>query len=444
MSKGCDMHKNIFFIGIISLIVSLAACKKDEPSAPVPPADSVHYNLSDFQSAQTCSTCHPQYFDEWKGSMHRYSTADPIWMLANNSLHQATQGTVGKACFQCHAPVGFVTGNTVSPFDFSDLNPFVREGITCDFCHVMRPPYKTTNQQVEYNLAPGRVKYGTLENPVANSAHDHGYDAAYDRSDVCRPCHDLILNNVPFEITTTEWQNSPWGGMSVECQHCHMKTYTGRAVAGGPIRNNLHRHTFVGVDVAITDFPNKAEQKAEIDSLLKNAATMTVKVPSTAMLQDSIQLKVCVYNDKTGHNLPTSVFFNRQMWLEVTVWKGSDTAYRSGHLDANGDLMDKNSALRPNEDKDLAIFNGTLYSKGQETGVLVYLDSLVNNTIKPFECRTVNYRFQLQHVGLWNVKVRLLYRPFGPYLFRNLEANQYIAELPIFVMAIQEALISVN
>jgi hypothetical protein len=445
MSKGFDMNKDVLVIFLISFVVSLAACKKDESTGPPPnPNPTPTYNLTDFERAQSCSTCHPQYYKEWEGSMHLYSTADPIWRLANNSLHQATNGTLGKACFQCHSPVGFITGTTVSPFEFSDLDPFVREGITCDFCHVMRPPYKTTNQRVEYNLAPGRVKYGTLENPVATSAHEHGYDASYDRSEVCRPCHDLILNNVPFEITNTEWQNSPWGGMSVECQHCHMKTYTGRAVPGGPIRNNLHRHSFVGVDVAITDFPNKAEQKAEIDSLLKNSATVTVNVPTMAALQDSIRLAICIYNDKTGHNLPTSVFFNRQMWLEVTVWKGSDTVYRSGHLDANGDLMDKNSVLRPNEDKDLQIFNGTLYSKGQETGILVYLDSIVNKTIKPFECRNVHYKFKIPRTGFWNARVRLLFRPFGPYLFRNLGAHEYITELPIFEMSNHESLIEVR
>lgn len=445
MLKDVSMYKDAVFIIAISCIVFLAACKKDESTGPpLEPAPTPTYKLTDFEKAQTCEPCHPQYVQEWEGSMHKYSTADPIWMLVNNFLQDTTGGQLKDACFQCHAPIGFVTGNTKPTFQFSDLDPFVREGITCDFCHVMRPPYKTTNQRIEYNLEPGRVKYGTLDNPVATSAHENGFDPSYGRSEVCRPCHDLILNNVPFEITNTEWQNSPWGGMSTECQTCHMKTYTGSAVPGGPVRNNLHRHTFVGVDVAITDFPNKAEQRAEIDSLLKNSATVTVNVPMTARLQDSVQIAICIYNDKTGHNLPTSVFFNRQMWLEVTVWKGSDTVYRSGHLDANGDLMDKNSALRPNEDKDLQIFNGTLYSKGQPTGVLVYLDSIVNKTIKPFECRKVNYTFKVPQTGFWNVRVRLLFRPFGPYLFRNLGAHEYITELPIFEMSSHESLIEIR
>ena len=430
-----------FAFVLASLAIAFFSCRKEGPSSSQPDAPR-EYKLGDFVSAKTCSTCHPQYYDEWNGSMHRYSTSDPIWMLANNSLQTSTGGRLGKTCFQCHAPLGFLTGNTLPTFQFSELNDTVREGVTCDLCHVLRPPYVTTDQRIQYNVAPGRVRYGTLSNPIS-TIHEHGYDSEYDRSNVCRMCHDLIVNKVPVEITVTEWQNSPWGGMSVECQKCHMQTYTGIAAPGGPVRNNLHRHSFVGVDVAITDFPNKSQQLAEIDSLLKHSATMTLLAPNSAAVNDSVGVSVRVYNDKTGHNLPTSVFFNRQMWIEITVWSGPDTAYRSGYLDANGDLMDGHSALSPDADKDLKLFGGTLYKNGRESNVFE-LDSLVNNSLAPFECRTATYRFTATRTGIWNVRARLLFRPFGPYLFRALGADQYVTELPIFEMGVQDALIRIN
>ncbi|MBI4547591.1 MAG: hypothetical protein HY707_06415 [Ignavibacteriae bacterium] len=425
---------------LLLLFILILGCEKEE--VVTPPPSPPQYKLTDFTPAQVCSTCHPQYYDEWSGSMHHYSSNDPIWRLANNALQSSTEGRLDKTCFQCHAGTAFVTGNTKPTFEFSELPDLVREGVTCDFCHVLRPPFLTTNQRIQYNLQPGLVKYGTLSDPIP-TVHEHGYDATYDRSDACKPCHDLIVNNVPVEITNTEWQNSPWGAMSVECQKCHMPTYTGRAAPGAPIRNNLHRHDMPGVDVAITDFPNKPEQRAAIDSILKNAVTVTLDAPTTGRISDSLRFAVCVYNDKTGHNIPTSVFFFRQMWLEVTVWNGIDTAYGSGHLDANGDLMDKNSALRPNEDKDLVMFGGTLYKNGQESNVFE-LDSLVNNSIKPFECRTSTYRFKVPRAGMWNLRVRLLFRPFGPYLFRALGTDEYVTELPIFEMAVREALIEVR
>jgi len=375
--------------------------------------------------------------------MHRYAANDPIWRLANNYLQSSTSGRLGKACFQCHAGTAFVSDNTKPTFEFSELPDLVREGVTCDFCHVLRPPFVTTDQHIQYTLSPGKTKYGTLGNPVPAGVHEHGYEASYDRSEVCRQCHDLIMNHVPVEITVTEWQNSPWGAMSVECQKCHMSTYSGTAAAGGPVRENLHRHDFVGADVAMTDFPNKPEQRAAVDSMLKNAVTMTFDAPASAAVNDSLNVAIHVYNDKTGHNVPTSVFFFRQMWIEVTVFNGTDTVYRSGYLDANGDLMDNNSALRKNEDRDLTIFGGTLYKNGEESNVFE-LDSLVNNSIPPFATRTGNYGFRIPRAGTWSVGVRLLFRPFGPYLFRALGGEEYIAELPIFEMQTAGSVIDVR
>jgi hypothetical protein len=308
----------------------------------------------------------------------------------------------------------------------------------------MRPPHTTTNQNIQYNLEPGGKQFGRIVDPVPSpGVHESEFDPSFGRSEKCRECHDLIVNNVPVEITFTEWQNSPYGAMGLECQDCHMQTYTGRAAVGGPIRNNLHRHDFIGVDVAITDFPNKAQQLAAIDLLLKDAASMTVTAPSTANLSDSIRVAVQVTNDRTGHNLPTSVFFNRQMWIEVNVWNGVDTVYRSGHLDANGDLMDNNSVLNPNGDKDLTLFGGTLYKNGVETNVFE-LDSLVNNSLPPFVTHSSSYGFSVTRSGIWNVSVRLLFRPFGPFLFRNLGADQYIGEIPTFEMVVSQTTINVQ
>ena len=40
---------------------------------------------------------------------------------------------------------------------------------------------------------------------------------------------------------------SPYLARDTNCLNCHMQTYTGRATRGGPLRNRLHRHDFIGV-----------------------------------------------------------------------------------------------------------------------------------------------------------------------------------------------------
>lgn len=420
----------------------LSACKEDPVPGPVTPSQP-SFSLKDFATAEACSSCHPQYYNEWKGSMHRYSANDPIWGLANNILQSSTQGVLKDFCWQCHSPVGFLAESTPETFNIPDLPDIVREGVTCVACHTLRAPHTTTNQRINYNIDPRSAMLGTIADPVPTAAHQVEYDPTFSRSEKCRECHDLIINNVPVEMTFTEWQNSPWGAMSVECQDCHMQRYTGQAAIGGPVRDNLHRHDLVGVDVAMTDFPNKIQQKGIVDSLLKNSATVTVTVPSSAALGETVYVDVKVYNDKTGHNLPTSVFFFRQMWIEVFAWDNVDTAYRSGHRDASGDLLDGNSEINPGGDPDLVLFSGTLYKEGEPTNVFE-LDSLVNNSIPPFGTGVGQYRFPLPRAGTWTVRARLLFRPFAPYLFRALGAEQYLSELPTFEMNVATSTITVQ
>lgn len=431
--------KTVYSVTLLLTAVIVAACSDQGSDAQ--PANP-KYNLNSFTSAEVCSTCHPQYYDEWAGSMHRYATNDPIWMHSINTLQNSANGQLKDWCWQCHSPVAFLAGITPSTFRIEDLPPIVREGVTCDVCHTMRPPHTTTNQRIQYTMSPGRTKYGPLNDPAPNGFHESAYDPTFGRSEKCRECHDLVVNNIPVEVTFTEWQNSAWGAMSVECQDCHMATYTGRAAVDGPVRNNLHRHDFVGVDVAMTDFPNRPEQRAMVDSLLKNAASMVVEAPPTANQTDSIEARVTVINDKTGHNIPSSVFFNRQMWVEVTVAHGADTAFRSGHLDANGDLMDRHSALQPDADKSLMLFSGLLFKNGQETSVFE-VDSVVNTSLPPFASRTGRFRFRVPYPGAWNLRVRLLFRPFGPYLFRSIGASQYVSAIPMFEMLVQQTSVTV-
>ncbi|MBM2840745.1 MAG: hypothetical protein HW412_1273, partial [Bacteroidetes bacterium] len=273
------MNKDLGYV-IAVLIIFGIGCK-DQGAAPPPEKKSSVLGLNSFEASSTCAGCHPQQYKEWSGSMHRYSSNDPIWMLANNGLQAGTRGTLKDWCWQCHSPIAFLTRNAPATFQFSDLPDIVREGVNCDVCHIMRPPHSTTNQHIKYDLQPGRTKFGSITDPKPTSAHESAYDQSYGRSESCRECHDLIVNNLPVEVTFTEWQNSPWGAMSVECQDCHMQTYTGQAAVGGPVRQNLHRHDFIGVDVAMTPFPNSVEQRAAVDSMLKHSVTMSVDAPAT-------------------------------------------------------------------------------------------------------------------------------------------------------------------
>jgi hypothetical protein len=271
---------------VLFVVLSLlSGCKKEEPVQP-PPGERKRYNLSDFTPSPTCRSCHPQQYDEWNGSRHHYSANDPIWMLANNALQVSTGGTLKETCWPCHAPLGYLTGNTLPTFQIADLQPLVQEGDNCDMCHTMRAPHTTTDGQIRYHFEPGITKFGPMSDPIPTTGHVNGFDASFSRSDMCRECHDLIVNHIPVEINNTELEKSPWSALAVQCQDCHMSTYTGRAAVGAPVRTNLHRHDFVAVSVPVTNFPFRAYQRSAADSLLKQSASMYVTVPSDARASD--------------------------------------------------------------------------------------------------------------------------------------------------------------
>ncbi len=427
------MKQKIIFFLFSGVIFFFVGCTKT-PHPITPPNDTTKFSLTDFKSAEDCKSCHPQYYDEWSGSMHAYSSKDPIWNLKNNELQNSTNGELGTFCFQCHSPIAYLTGNTKKVFSIDELPPLVQEGVTCDFCHTLRSPHNSTYDVTQYNISPGNKKYGGIQNPVSNSYHENVYDASFSSSELCRECHDLVSNGIEAEITFTEWQRSQYGAMSVECQKCHMETYTGKAAINGPIRDNLHRHTFIGVDVAISNLPNREEQKRLIDSLLKNSATFSLIVPQTANTTDSTEIITKTINDKTGHNLPSAVFPSREMWIEITVWKNNDTIFRSGNLDQNKDLIASNH---------LTLFSGKFLKNGIESSVFD-LDSLINNSLKPFETRESKYKVKFNSTGTWTIKSRLLIRPFAPKIFRSLNAHQYLNEIPTFEMANVEKQITIT
>ncbi len=442
-------HFYFFLLTLLLTLLFFTACSKEstQPKTEEPPT-SPTLKLSDFSSAETCKDCHPTQYNEWRRSMHAYAFIDPVntlWMEGVRS--EVGTKVLGTFCVQCHSPIGTLTGELTADFDKDSADPLIKEGITCDVCHLMSAPSPTANPNTvyHYDVTSGN-RYGSIEDPAANSFHTSSYNVMFHQSDACLPCHDLInRNGLLAEITFTEWVKSPYSPMGVECQTCHMETYSGQAAINGPVRENLHRHDFIGVDIALLDnFPGQTEMRQKIAQLLQNAVDMTVTAPETVAANGTLNLKCRIKNDRTGHDIPSSVTFVRQMWLEVTVTSGSDTLYKSGYFDANGDLMDSHSELNPNGDPDLVMFQSSLYLNGQPANVFT-ADSISMGSIPAFQSRTGSYQIPITAPpgSALGVKVRLRFRTFPPYSLRG-GGEQFIPKIPIFEMESWESTVYVN
>jgi len=427
-------------IAVLCILWIFSGCseKSNEPTKNEQTGNA-QFKLSDFSPSAECKGCHPNHYNEWEGSMHAYAFVDPIntaWMEGLRNTVGAEE--LGQFCVQCHSPIGALTGETPIGFDKENVDPLVKEGINCDACHLLEKPSGTTFGQdavYHYDVKSGN-RYGSIMDPAPNSFHSSEGKQFYSLSSACLPCHDLFNHNgLRAEITYTEWLESLYNMSGIECQGCHMETYSGQAAVGGPIRDNLHRHDFIGVDIALIDnFPDKAEQRQKIEQLLQNSVTMTVELPDSVQSNSTLQIKATVINDQVGHDIPSAVTFVRQMWLEVTVTSGTDTLYKTGYFDGNGDLMDEHSLLNPNGDPDLVIFQSALYKEGQSANVF-NADSIKIGSIAALQSKSGQYSIPLGLISgnTVDVKIRLRFRTFPPYAIRD-GAAEYIANIPTFEM----------
>ncbi|MFQ6605927.1 MAG: multiheme c-type cytochrome [Fidelibacterota bacterium] len=448
------MKKQFFLIPIVGITLMCSdGGKTAEPIKPLP--IQTEFAVTDFQSAETCNSCHPQHYAEWAASMHAYSMQDPVWVNSQRGRQAfyADQGKdPGYLCLPCHSPVGFLTQGipdlaNLTADAITALPAPIREGVTCDACHGLTHLPRSSSIDpangifvgTEYNLYLDGTEYGRIDDPVDNEFHASAYHPDYGKSEFCRNCHDLFIGGVGAEVTYTEWSGSAFDAMGMECQTCHMPEYSGQAAVNGPVRDNLHRHYFPGVDQAlIPDFPSKEEQLAAIEDLMLNAAELhLVTSLDTIPVDTAITLDFLVAN-LTGHNFPSSVTFVRQLWLDVAVIAGTDTVFRSGFLDDNLDIQDFHTDSTSLNDPQLALFNTVLYNAAGDSGLhhlsVEELVALSDYTLPTNGTRHASYQVDLTNVpaGDLTIIARLRLRAFPPFVLRaNGLADQAVTQ-PIF------------
>jgi hypothetical protein len=238
---------------------------------------------------KTCEACHPQHYREWLGSMHAYAAEDPVFRAMNARGQRETHGALGDFCVKCHAPMAVELGFTADGLDLEDV-PQHLQGVTCYFCHTVAAVEGVHNNPIR--LAKNDVMLGAIRDPVETDAHRSSYSPFLDEktmesADMCGSCHDIVTHaGVHLERTYLEWLESfmsdtdPLSGgpapYGQRCGSCHMGQPIPGPIADAPgVRADRwrHAHMMVGVDVALTDFPDaelgpqlRAEQLAEIES----------------------------------------------------------------------------------------------------------------------------------------------------------------------------------
>src|SRR5688572_19552348 len=304
-------------------------------------ADDPHEG-EDFQGPESCAPCHPRHYLEWRGSAHAYAAVDPLVDACNRRALAETGGRIGAFCAGCHSPVGVRSGELRDDFDLRKASAKARQGVTCEVCHRMeRPPEGAPLANASFRLGEPGIFFGNLVDPQATTAHQVAESEFLTRSEHCGSCHDVIHNGALIEKSFAQWSGSLYSERADQCQDCHMLRYSGQAAVDGPFRETLRRHNFPAVSIPLVPFPNRGYQKDQVEEFIRTAARMEVLAPASVESGSELHLTVRVKNSGAGHNLPTGLSNERQMWIEVTVLeKGGRVLFRSGHLDGRGDLQD--------------------------------------------------------------------------------------------------------
>jgi len=465
--------KLIYFLLFILLISS---CKENISTTPsiefksFPEKDiqfdsngdiiSSEIDTSDFHPSNNCVGCHAEYVAEWKLSMHAYSMRDPVFFSGWQSEHFNRAETGERFCIQCHSPVAYVTGTKLDKYineyeiiaglqNDSELSMSIKEGVTCTVCHSFTGISKTVETgydvaaEAEYHMNPGEgIMYGPIESPVAiessaNSyAHKSEYNNLFRSSEACLPCHDLKIRGVDAEITFSEWNNIPQFGMAglVSCQECHMPIITRQVATGGPVRE-AHQHTFVGVDIDLTQ--NIPEQYESAEKLLQGSVELKfggLIAEDTINIENSVLSIPVTVKSLTGHSLPSGTPFAREAWLETIVTDADgDTIFSSGTIEG----PTSNLVL---SDTNLVLYTAYLLkSDGDTTTSVTDAFDIISQMLPGLESQVHKYEisYDFSSVGSFSISVRMRFRAFKPFLLEGLEEEYpgLPARQPVFDMA---------
>ncbi len=325
----------------LSLLILFCMGCGSETSEPRP-----SFSIDQLRDPESCKECHGTHYTEWSGSMHAYASYDPVFLAMNQRGQRETGGALGDFCVQCHAPMALRLGLTTDGLNLPDL-PAEVQGITCYFCHSVDAVEGTHNNPLR--LADDGVMRGGYRDPTPNTAHRSAYSPLLDRKDIrsadlCGSCHDIVNQaGVHLEQTFSEWKASLFAhetpGEQQTCGSCHTKGRDGVAadVEGVPLRR-VHSHLMVGVDTALTPFPEMDSQAARIQRELNFTVSAQLCVRT---VEGRHEIEVILENIGAGHSWPSGATQDRRAWVEVIAYgDDGDVVFESGVLSDEEPLVD--------------------------------------------------------------------------------------------------------
>ncbi|HEY2432763.1 MAG TPA: tetratricopeptide repeat protein [Vicinamibacterales bacterium] len=259
-----------------------------------------------FMTSDTCGSCHRDIYDQWKSSMHHFSSFNNQWYRKSIEYMQDVNGVrSSKWCAGCHDHAVFFNGRFDRPIKDQIDTPEAQAGLACTSCHSISSVHSTMGQgdfTIEY---PPLHDLAASSNPILKKAHDtllyldpephrrtflQSFHTAQ-TPEFCSACHkvhlDVPVNNYRWSRGFNDYDNWQASGVSGQgarsfyyppkpqmCADCHMPLVASAdpAAKGGMI----HSHRFPAANTAIPFVNGDKTQLGTTQAFLQTAVSVDI------------------------------------------------------------------------------------------------------------------------------------------------------------------------
>jgi tetratricopeptide (TPR) repeat protein len=235
-----------------------------------------------FMDSQVCGECHKDIYEQWKSSMHHFSSFNNQFYRKAIEYMQDTVGTrPSKWCAGCHDHAMFFNGRFDRPVKEQIDTPEAHAGLACTSCHAITHVASTMGNgdyTIEY---PPLHQLATSRNPFIHNM-DHfltylnptphkrtflkPFMKGADSPEFCSVCHkvhlDVPVNDYRWLRGFNEYDNWQASGVSGHgarsfyypaqpqvCIDCHMPLVNSQDP--GNINGQVHSHRFPAANTAV-------------------------------------------------------------------------------------------------------------------------------------------------------------------------------------------------
>ncbi|MDX1984336.1 MAG: tetratricopeptide repeat protein [Bryobacteraceae bacterium] len=270
-----------------------------------------------FLDSEQCGVCHKDVYEQWKSSVHHFSSFNNQFYRKSIEHMQEVQGSTkpSRWCAACHDHAVFFNGRWEKPIKDQIDTPEAQAGLGCLSCHAISRVHDTMGNSgftLDYNwlhkIAASRNRYIqafdrflTYLNP---EPHRRTFLKPFHRqqpAEFCSSCHkvhlDSPVNNYRWLRGFNDYDNWQASGVSgrgarsfyypkdtATCNTCHMPLIASNDP--GKIDGQVHNHRFLAANTAVPAANNDREQ-LELTKKFLESGFITADIFAASPVEDS-------------------------------------------------------------------------------------------------------------------------------------------------------------